>query len=53
MIRVLQYWTKHPETGERVDVSYMLQTRFGDDWVDVPIVQVELISEEKTDEEAG
>ena len=47
MIRVVQYWTKHPETGERVEVSYMLQTRFGDDWVHVPIVQVELLQDDQ------
>lgn len=42
MIRVVQYWTKHPETGERVDVSYVLQTKDGENWVPVQIIDVEI-----------
>jgi len=42
MVRVVQYWTKNPETGERIDISYELQALVGEDWVPVPVVEVEV-----------
>ena len=47
MIRVVQYWTRHPETGERVDVGYVLQIRDGDEWVQVPIIDVEIKNDQE------
>lgn len=49
-LRVVQFWGKHPRTGERVDVKYALQQLDDDRWVDVPIFDMEVIFEDREDE---
>jgi LEA14-like dessication related protein len=52
-LRVVQYWAKHPETGERVDLKYRLQQLDDDRWVDVPIFDMEVRIEDREDESQG
>jgi len=52
-VRIIQYWQKHPETGERVDIRYNLQqedeTGF---WNDVPVFDAEVVTEEEKGHDA-
>jgi hypothetical protein len=42
-VRVIQRWTKHPETGQRIDLSYeMQQEDENGNWKAVPIVDEEV-----------
>ncbi len=41
-LRVVQYWGKHPKTGEMVDVRYNLQQFDGERWFDIPVVYEEV-----------
>lgn len=53
-LRVVQYWAKHPETAERVDLKYSLQQE--DDygmWHDVPVFDMEVRIEDREDESQG
>lgn len=49
-IRVIQRWVKHPETGERVDVSYEMQQVDEDgNWQSVPVISEEIFLEKNDD----
>ena len=52
-LRVVQFWGKHPETGERVDLRYTLQQWDDDRWVDVPVIDMEVKIENRKDEGQG
>lgn len=49
-LRVVQYWVNHPKTGERIDVRYNLQQWDKGRWVDIPVVDMEVIIEDREDE---
>lgn len=43
IIRVIQRWAKHPETGQRVDLFYEMQQRDEDgNWHAIPVIDEEV-----------
>ena len=53
-VRIIQYWVKHPETGERVDTRYNLQQEDENgQWHDVPVFDMEVEIENRKDEGPG
>jgi redox-sensitive bicupin YhaK (pirin superfamily) len=50
-VRIIQYWVRNPETGERVDTRYNLQQEDENgQWHDVPVFDMEVKIEDRKDE---